>query len=809
MALGTDTETVDNELDNAGPMDDSEFGDREAELDSEVAAIEAAIFNSCQNQYMAAKAQQQGLRDKWRRWTRKFRGTYVEPDDGSIFYNLNIAYMAKILRLNQAQLKQLLFPDQSQLDFFTLTPQEDPDFPIPQEVAEQYAAFATMTIQNDMREMGYIKTAKANLLDGLICGNAFTMPVYECVVNHQFKDFPNPEYVQGLPPEYNCKEIPELDSNGKMVFDDDGQPAMRLEPIQPFITKRIAIQEKDAPKIRYINPLNIFVSELDRQEGASACDAVWIYDTVHKKDLWDDDIENGGYLYRNLDEVSKIKPSSMTTEIDGYDGRSNTDRDSYANYTDTALVGKLKRVTGMLLFDIDDVMGEKEISDAGKKRFYDKWACEPDKRHDWNTWVSEIIEDKVQIRMQPLPYYEDKIAINHWRYYPCNGRTFGDGQFNVGEKLEMVSNSMARYELESILRNVRPMYGIVEDEIDGRFLQAAGGKLVYEPYKIIPLAGKGSKINDAMQEFGSNPTAAQYASNAKEYCNRQMDELCHTPAVKQGEASGGNTATEVQKMSTNADVMNDETAQDCELEFLEDHINWLLRLYHQFGKEERTITKRNEAGIWESFNIPPEVWLRSYQVNIIGYRTTGNAAVRAYNYDKFVSSVESLVNANPGQVSVNVQEVIKEYAKLLQIRDSDRLLGPPIPPAHGMPQTRGTISIALKEELLPASVVAKIIEDLGIELDPNDIAAMGAVTQAATKAAQIQRGDITPPKMLPTPGQPQTQPGAVQSIAGPEKSHHAVGERSPNRGVGDEVSIAKGVAQRTRNPAGIAPAMRT
>jgi hypothetical protein len=743
-------------------------------------AMRDAIKDYVWYTYEDSKSQLEPERKKWRRAWRRYRSQYVEKNETSALADLNTPKLAKICDLFSKRLMQLTVPDKHRLDFVQLSPAER--YMVREsamaDTLQQYSRMAGIVLRQDLRECRFVESYGRMLLDLVVTGNMRAMVHYDQNITYKFERMENPEYRFDLPAEMNYRYDV---VNGEEV----------KTPIEPYIEERVAHREYDAPAVRYLNPMNVYPSEPDKHD-ISECSMVCIYDTVRKADLLEDEIDSGGSLYVGLEQLKEVKESPDTPEVDdrwsdSYDRDELARGGSVDQTPQNDAARKLGRITAIGIVDIDEIAerrGLGPITDNRRRALFRYFGGDERKLKGWRTFITEIVGEKL-IRFQPSPFYRDAINVIGFGLFAIPNQVTADGCYTRGESHESIFNAMQRYGLELTLKMVRPMVGVIESNIDPVFYQLCEGKLGYEPDRMIPLK-PGSTINDTLQLMQLNPTPLAAIGDAKREQEREMSELTHHPNVKQGTSSGGNTATEVAAMNQNSDVVLDEVAQMLEIGFLHKMLEWMLEMHHQFSEEPKVVNAEDEEGRLSQYQIPPQVWLRRYHVNMMGFRQTGNYAVRAQAFEKFMALAERTGRAN-------MDEFIPEYGRILQVQFPKRFLAPPPPPAP--PEVKGSGSIALKQELCPPVLVAELVKSVfGIDVTPETLAAMGAIKDAADKALMMEQAAPVGESGPPGAG------GGGGNGSGDNRNHHAVGEYTPSRGLGDEVGIQKSMGQANRNP---------
>lgn len=753
--------------------------------------------------YNSAKESQSAIGERletWRQDEQRFFSEKKVLDDDNWFSRINPPRGARIIDMHKARMFQSTIPDTHRLDFFNLTPEaEQFEGQLPDEQDAQYAEMATIAVRNDLINGRFMDDYDDALTDYYVFGNMYLMPVWELSIQFRFENAPNPEYDPNLPPEMNVR---------KDILDG----VEVLTPIRPTIRKRFPVRQFDAPKLRHIRATNVFPTELDRNK-ASDCTGVFFYDTCRLSDLRDGAIADGGYFYANLDKLSMKNERTDVPEIPGT--ADNYLRDA-TRKPKSEISRALDRLTylGRLRVDelIEDMGLTEEIkSEAGQMAMgmlAEKFSWEQDKLSNWNTWVAELVDDgKYMVRWQPSPYEEDRIPLVHKKLFGISKRTLGDSVYDRIREEEHARNKMSQLRLMHTQKIVEPPVMVVKDYVEPRWWNAMGGTLKYKRNMMIP-GLKGANINQTIQTMDFSPVPLQVTDAAVAMLDNQISESAHLPAVRQGLASGGQTATEVSQMGASADVMTDYMAKRVEFAFLEEAIEWLLLLHHQYTEEPRLVHYYDQQGDLVFKQVPPEVWTRRYKVNLHGWESIGNRDVRAMNFQEFAKVVQAYGWQNP-------EGLLAEYAHILQVRNPMRMIKQP-EPQEPQPTLSSSDSFALNAEFLPASVTAEIIRKrYGIEITPEQEQEMVALHRARAVREVADQANVPipleaalPPEWAPSSpqqeqpmggmGQPGAQPGASPEEL---RDHHPPGEMETRQmGLHDAKGLQNSLGKRMQNP---------
>lgn len=775
--------------------------------------IEQAILENVKVGYENARGQMQPYQTRWRRYWDMYRNEWKASDDSSPFSSVNVALLARTIDVFKAQVMGMVVPDRQLMDWFRFSPEEVATEDDMQQVMAMHGQMAEYAIRNDMIQSHWIDTLDRNVLDALVTGNAWAMPVWEQTEKFMYRMVKNPDYNEALPQSDN------------VVVDEDGS----FIPIEPTIVERVPVMEYDAPVMRYLNPMNVFPSELDVND-ISQCERIYIYDTCQMEEMKRKRIfrDSNGRLrgvYANTDKFEEYDEQESVSEVED----SSEALSGYDNTRDHAKnaigVKKMTRVTAIGRIRLRDVMSAEQIKDVdgeGLDTFIDKFNIDREKLDRWETWILEWTNDRTLVRCQPLPYTKDEKNIVLFRLYYENNLLLGEGVYKRCEYDERTYNFFLRAAIELTARNARPMWGIVRQYVDPLWWQKHEGQITIKPDGVIPLL-QGASIDKTFQPLQVNTMPLEYCYRMMQDRFVSIDTTSHVPAIKQGQTSGV-TAAEVMKASQSADVFLDDVAQRLEGQFLYRQLEWWYWLRNQYTYKARLVSIYDESGQMQQMSVPPEVWLNMYRINLTGYRQTGNAAVRAMNFKEFASILMSSGNAN-------VPELFKEYAKILNIRDSAKLINPQ-PPPPGPEPPKESLSVAVPLDKLPAQVAHKVLTWGGVPLDGADLEAMQRkqlldeqqdMMRALGKARNAGPGEL---ETVAGGGAPEPEPEPmVPPMLGPEMIDGGAGGMPPGfptmlpaaairppemrqRGLADEVGAVKSLAQRNRNPANSRRAMQ-
>lgn len=737
-----------------------------------VEQMEEAVRSYVYNCYIESKSAMTNISRRWARYHGRYRGEKTLRGNESPFDMIDPPKLARIVDVHRARTKQVVVPDEQRYDFFRLIPEvelvgEDADPNM-----ERYAQLAEIAISNDLKDSGFITDFNRSLWDYYVLGNMVMMPCYEFMLKNKFERRDNPEYDPTLPPEENYAE--EV-VNGALV----------RTPIDRWIYERVTYRETDTPKMRYINPRNVFPTEIDRN-NLEECTGVCIYDTCRLTELQEDEILSGGYLYANLDRVKFSDEREDIREVaDPYFDREDFSRVSTNSGEATK---KLDRITYIGRFVAAEIFDGIEYTGDQLIKFANKFGWEMNKINGWETFIIELVNDgSVMVRMQPSPYFVDKKNIIHCGCFAVPNRTWADGVYDRCIDEETARNSFKRLQLESALKSVCPPVGMVREYFDPKWWQLQEGQLKFRRNMIVPLK-QGARISDAIQPLNFNPTVIQIADQTITQFDLDMSEGSHLPPVKMGSATGGATATEIQGMSGNADIMLEEFCKNIESNFLNKVVHWVLMLHHQFSESTRVVSAFNERGEMEFTQIPPEIWTKMYKINMVAFRNYGNRSVMAMNLNEYSKWLQSSGTAN-------IKALATDYGKLLGLPDAAKYYQEPQPPPPTMAENMNA-SISIKFAELGPDAQLEALKLAGFEVTDIMASQQGAIDAANKLAAQYESSlegeQLAEMNQSTNGGQPLGS--EEQTVAGTRSLEQR------QRGLHDEMGVQKSIAQRTRNP---------
>lgn len=757
------------------------------ELGQYVRMLEEHVLNVCFDEYSTSRAQMEPLLKRWEQYTKRFRGEWEDGADDAPFGAINYPRIARMVDVHIARVLQTVIPDRMRMDFFAFEPEASYEGDMPSPDDEAYARAATNGVRNDMINANYAREVKDALWSGFVKGNAVMLGSWDLDIQYRYRRVPNPEF------------DPENPFRVDMV---DGKPV--VTPIQPEITVREPYREFDAPRIRNLNVSNVFPSELDK-DNIEDCTAVSIYDTVRLADLLDNEISTGGYVYANLNRVMFAAEETDVPEIATASGG----RDDWQTISTVKSSAKLDRVTRMGRFRIQEAMNDLAIPEEFREGVIEivaeKYGWDKTKITGWNTWIVEMVSrGSVLVRWQPSPYVVDRKPIIHFGLFRTPNRTWAQGIYDRCAGAETFANAMERYRMELTLRMVRPMMFVDKSAIDNGWRQMHGDNYSFTPNGIVWLK-PGKRASEALQ-FPNIPSAPlQYADVAQSQQALDMSEMGHLPPVKMGTASGGATASEVQSMGSSADIILQEFCLDAQDRLLSPGIGLMLLLHHQHTTEARVGYEMDPEGKVILSQVPPEVWTKQYRVNLLGFQQVGNLAVRTMNFNEYAKFLQGAGRANIDQLAVT-------YGKLLGIPNAGSMIAPAPEPPPPL-QEKINVSYVLRPEIEPPGVRAKMYAQMGVELDEQDVAQMGGISQAQEMAAvyesSLERKGVRDEmdRSLTALGASAGEGGAPAGAAEAQPSnympgsHHKMGEQEQRqRGLLDDKGATASVSQRLRNP---------
>ncbi len=774
---------------------DGEFDRDEAKqkyTDDVTGTLEAEIACDTIQTFDDARGMMMEKRRDWQRFRTQFENNYVDEHDDTPLAELNTSKIGQIIRQVVPQEMNMLIPDVDRLDFFELTP--DPralDF-IPKAQMEEWCKYATAAIQEQLRDCRFIPQLDRNLHDKYILGNMIAMKVYQQDIKMLWERVPNPAYDQTKTPEQNYT-----------VSFENGQ--IKTEMVERVIERQVPKRVFDQPVYRYLNPLNVFPAEMDRH-NLRECSAVCITDTVTYDVLKEGEIESGGTLYANLDLLSPSMQDSTVTEVEDDDLAT---RNAYELFTlpSNKSAQKFRRVTFLGKLSLQDYCygkdrDEEKHDDSVKQAFIEKFGCDPDKvESGWETWIIEIVRG-IMVRCQPLPYYLDEKPLAHMKLINVPNQTFGPGMYDLAGKDERILNAFKRFGLMGVMKMIRPMWGVDFQALDPKYQADQETALAYAPDKAVAMA-PGQNPNNVMMAFPVNAEGIRQAQAAEANQERIISTTVNFPNVKQGVASGGDTATEVSAMESNADSGLDHAAKMTQVDFFYDVIRWFVALNHQYTDAPKAATFFDERGTRYKDSVSPDVWLLQWDVNITGYRASGNWALKGQLMEKFFGLLER--GQASGQYKVNYVAFGEAFMELLNIKNRNFVL-PPDPPQPEGPKASASLNIKGETLMISPSLFLEACKTAGMEITEEIAQEFQAgamlmnMQQAEEAAAQEQQEGEEGEEGAGGVGAVPTGGGPRPSEAGGARNHHAPGEYVPSKATADPAGVAATMGQMGRNP---------
>jgi hypothetical protein len=737
--------------------------------DSEGGTVEAmiqAVFAHCDQQYQDSKGQMVPIMEEYRQFWDMYRGEYVPPGDDSPYRDINVPKLAKISDVFKATLSSITWPEKTNPDWLNLVPKKKgSEEDLTNEMLARYAEMVTAGVKNDIIQSEMVEDYDRCLLDLLVTGNMYMLAEYSLDMKFLHKRQVNPEYNEAEP--------------FKVAADGT------LHMVPRFIVERQPVVEYDAPRLRRINPMNIYPSELDC-EKLTDCESVCIYDTCRLSDLHENDIAQGGQIYARLDHLNEHDMENFVPEVDDYHRSMHA---TWMNWSSMS-VRKMRRVTFIGRLDLKSLFSNLDVQKSDWATFFKLFNINPEWANYQKTWIVEMVNDREVVRLQPLPYWRDELPIIHFGMFRTPNRTLADGLYKRCQYDERVFNYLNRLAIELVTRVAKPPIGMIKNAFDDEWFQLNGGRVDYTPDCIWPLK-QTARVEDAIQVLPVSSQPLDYLQKEKNERDRTMSEITLTPFSKQGQAAGGDTATEVQVMENNSNNILVEISKSIGVSFLKPGVRWLLALHHQYDEDTRLVSLPDEAGELQEFPIEPEAWIYDYGVNIVIGNDQGSKAVRAMNFKEFVTSWLPTG-------FLNIPEVIKEHAKLLDVPYPARMITMPqpeqTPPKFGM-------NVAWDANLLPPGVQAKLLLAQGVEIDQNDMVAMSMLFNDAALAET----EVPAQEALNGGGGgsgDSQQSSATAPAPGGGRNHHAMGEgENRQRGLKDNIGQAKALGALMKNPA--------
>jgi hypothetical protein len=743
--------------------------------------VEDAIKNYCNNAYLLRYGQMRDVLNEYEMFWKMRASEYVAEGDDSPFKKWNLPVLAGINEMLEAQIEAQVLPDKQRYDFFRFIPETQTWDDAADPITERILELAEMGVASDLARCYFAHIFKQSLPDLTTLGNMMALECWERTVTHREMEVDNPAYDQSLPPEFN------------VAIDDQG----RSQFIPPKILKMQPDISFDAPRVRYLNPMNVFPSDLFKN-NICECDSVCIYDTCTLDELEEDKIyddEKTGLklgIYANLDQIGVAEATTNVPEVkpnaSGTFGMSNSsDSARGASPVDK----KLERVTFIGKLSPYDVFGTRYPDTGDMQEFYDKFNIDPDRALHKIAWIVEIINGKTMVRCQPVPYNLETVRnplglpIIHHKLYSIPNRTLGHGNYKRCQYDERFYNFFSRMEIEYTTKVVDPPIGIVLQAFDQKQLQIRGGRYVFRRGDALVMKDNSIKLQDAMQRYDFPSMPLQAIQQQKSVRQSAMDSKCHMPVVRQGMASGSDTATEAQAINSNANVMISWMSDWVEAGYFQPIVEGMYMLRKQYERTNRLITIPDASGQPNTQLVAPDVWQHQLKCWIVTERKATNQAAELMNIMEFYKLVMNDVDTNKAEFKLRI-------AKKLNISNPGKLTlpNPPTPP----PPVKESVTYAFKANELPIEVQAQILKRDNFEVGPQVLMALLATALQQQQQEQQQGAE---PGAQAAPANGNGNGGEYSN-----GSHHKQGEvEMRQRGLHDSQGVQRTLAQKTRDPA--------
>lgn len=740
--------------------EEDEAAAKRGQFEAEAQRIEDTIIKFVRLEYEEARGAMADHLNRWDRYWQMFFNDFIPDNDDSPYKKINVPLLSRNIKIWHAQLSKETIPDKQKMDFFRVVPRRrgpaleyDPMLAI-------HAKQSEYAIQQNLIDSDFAMDYKKGLLDLLVTGQMYGLHVWEQEVSLQEMMVPNPAY-DPVNPANNVYEAPD----GTLQF------------VEPFVWDCQEVRTYDAPRTRYVDARNVYPSEMDK-DNAAECYGVSIYDTTTISELKENSIENGGLLYANLDKIKSSDEQRDVPEVD--DSQSIRDymgpsrRDGY-NYG--ANVPKLRRITRFGRLDKEHLFPKEDVSPEAWSIFCEKFNIDEKKARYVKTWVVELINDNVGIRIQPLPYKKDAIPLTHHRYLVKPGRTLGEGCYKLDEFEERIYNFFRRKGIELTQKVVDPPVALNTQAFDPQWIQMQGNRFTYKPGVIVKMRN----TNDVRAGFNPmqwDASPLQEIRAQMAHSNNTINAMTNLPQLKQGIPGEAKSATDANIAAASSDMFTDEVAEDVEIGFLRDLLKWHYSLEQQYRIEPQFVSRLDNTGKdITSVEVPPEVWMHEYAINIVGRRTVGNKAVQQMAFKEAMTTWMD-------RGVVNEREAYLRHMELLEIPDAEALYKEPEP--QGPPPPKTTISGRVDINELPPIHQNIILQDV--------------------YPALKELGEGMPMPMQHVhefPGDVVDGGGSGGGSGGddPRRNHHAPGEvEKRQRGLKDQEGINRSAGQTFRDP---------
>lgn len=747
-------------LDSSAAVIDMDFGDIDGEdearhkrsLEAEVERIESTITQFVRLEYEDSKGAMAEFHQRIDRYWKMFFNEFVPEKDDSPYKKINVPLLTRNVKLLHAHLSKATIPDKQKMDFFRAIPRRQGPALQTTPEGQMHAKNSEYAIQQNLVDGGFGIEYGMSLLDLLVSGNQVLLHVWEQDTELRETMVPNPDY-DTVNPENNIIEAP------------DGTLTLK----EAFIWDCEEVRTYDAPKSRYIDIRNVYPSELDKN-NIKDCYGVSIYDTASIAELEENSIENGGLLYANLDKVKKSDERRDVSEIDdGYGSPGGTARIRTTHIG--ANVPKLRRITRFGRLDKEHLFPDQKVDPEAWAMFCEKFNIDQKKANYCKTWVVQLVNEQIAVRIQPLPYKKDEIPVTHNRFLVQPNRTLGEGSYKLDEWEERIYNFFRRKGIELTQKVVDPPIAFRADAFDQQWVAMHGRRFVYKPGMTVPMRNT-NNVRDGWNPMAIDASPMQEIRAQMGQSNNNINSLTNLPPIKQGIAGEANSATDASIAAGSSDLFIDEVAESIETGCLAPTVNWHYSLEQQYRSEPQFVSRPDNNGrdIMQ-IEVPPDVWMNDYAISIVGRRTIGNKAIQLMN---FKEAMTVWLDRN----IINPREAFIRHMEMLEIPNAEGLYQDP--PPEGPPEPK-------------VSLTGKV--DIN-ELPPEHQQIM--LQGAYPALAEATGGQLPMQHIHEFPGE--TVEGGGDN---PDRNHHAPGEvEKRQRGLKDAEGAVRSASQQTRNPMG-------
>lgn len=750
------------------------------EISIGVAALEDAIFIAKDREYEECYAQAQPFLGMCSRHDAMFAGTWRQKSGP--FSNVHLSKLAPGIRRKSSAIFDLTIPNRRLLDFFKISA----DGQLPYEMLEA----VEILLGEDLRLCNFPEIYDMALQDYVRIGNLEMASAWHQKICFKSERKPHPIYAglgDGTIDEYDLLQRDLGVTQGGVIYSlEDGHRTIprTIETLTPYL-------EVDRPKIVYINPHNLYPTELDRN-NLRECRGVFMYDAACADDLSADSVEwlegdvaSGVYPERQLAkaldraETYGVPLVNWTTATDpwdgGWDGARTEDvlassAGASSNGTEVHGMKRFARWTYIGNFNWDRMCEKAGYDPAGAvaKAFLKKYGATLHEAQMRRTWIIEgTINKGILLRCQPSPYRTDDLPIIHARYKFINNFTLGLGEYAIAEGPERLYNWFLRQRMTATERKARPMMEVDRGAIDTSQKGIFDGDFSFRGDGLV-FKRQGLPSGSVMKAVDYPADAVSAAENGQMSMEQEIMSLTGTSPNSVGSPSGGITAKEAGIIQGNFgdELQGHANRLSDQLAMVVDQIRDLHAQYEETPRIARAPAEGGQPG--KAVIVPPEVWENEYFTTVTGPGSVASRAALIAGMDRLKGYATELLPLSG--LLPNGEEFLKLFIKTLGMDASigAKLIGGPAPKDENPMRT--AISASLTGAQLTSSERIMVWQWFKGEALPQEVK-RGIILDMMIQAQSRQLTAGKPALALPAPEQhPMFPPGAGMEAAGGDPS---------------------------------------